>query len=404
MNGVTLYSKNKSGKILEWRAESDLTVDPDTGWITLNLYYGQQGGKIQHKVRYTKSGKNIGKANATTIEQQAELDLGYLYRAQLEDKGYFLSIDEYAVRKTAMLAHKYKDKAHKLKLEEDKNTFNSKYFVQPKLNGIRCTATKVSEDTIEFLSRSNTVFTCFEHLEKQLLPLLEVGDMVDGELFNPEMPLEHIASLVNSQSDRYVIDEDFGITLWNITDLQYFIYDGVEKDKESDSAETRQEYLDRLFGRYDVLINPHLVRVVNVDVKTIEEVRTLFSQWIAEGFEGLMLRDATSPYEYDTRSSGLLKYKEMYDEEFKIVDIVENENEPGQPKFIVEVNPDQFCEVCINGAKTSTTQYLTNRIDYLGKYLTVQYQAKTIKGNLSFPRGLMIRAGSVVDGVFVPDE
>ena len=55
MNGVTLYSKNKSGKILEWKAESDLTLNSD-GWITLNIYYGQQNGKTQHKVRYTKSG------------------------------------------------------------------------------------------------------------------------------------------------------------------------------------------------------------------------------------------------------------------------------------------------------------------------------------------------------------
>ena len=50
MNGVTLYSKNKSGKILEWKAESDLTLNSD-GWITLNIYYGQQNGKTQHKVR-----------------------------------------------------------------------------------------------------------------------------------------------------------------------------------------------------------------------------------------------------------------------------------------------------------------------------------------------------------------
>lgn len=403
MNGVTLYSKNKSGKILEWKAESDLTLNSD-GWITLNIYYGQQNGKTQHKVRYTKSGKNKGKVNATTIEEQALLDLGYLYRAQLEEKGYFLSLDDYKKPRTAMLAHKYQDKKHKLSVDEEGN-FTHEYFGQPKLNGIRCTATKVSETEIQFLSRTNKLFTPFEHLSKLLLPILDIGDMVDGELFNPEMPLEYIASLVNSDTDRFIIDKDLGVTLWKVDDLQYHLYDGVAKES-NDNYKDRKYWLHELFEMFgnedETTIGNSLVKVLTVPLKSLDHMKTRFSEWINLGYEGLMLRDGLAHYEFDDRSIGLLKYKEMFDEEFQIVDIIESDNEPGQPVFVVDLRNDQTCKVRKSGDKSENEKYLLNRDDYIKKWLTVQYQARTKYDNLSFPVGLLIRDGIFKDGQFIP--
>lgn len=403
MNGVTLYSKNKSGKILEWKAESDLTLNSD-GWITLNIYYGQQNGKTQHKVRYTKSGKNKGKVNSTTIEEQALLDLSYLYRAQLEEKGYFLSLDDYKKPRTAMLAHKYQDKKHKLNVDEEDN-FVHEYFGQPKLNGIRCTATKVSETEIQFLSRTNKLFTPFEHLSKLLLPILDIGDMVDGELFNPEMPLEYIASLVNSETDRFITDKDLGVTLWKVDDLQYHLYDGVAKDT-NDNYKDRKYWLHELFEMFgnedETTIGRSLIKVLTVPLKSLTHMKTRFSEWITLGYEGLMLRDGLAHYEFDDRSIGLLKYKEMFDEEFQIVDIIESDNEPGQPVFVVDLRNDQTCKVRKSGDKSENEKYLLNRDNYIKKWLTVQYQARTKYDNLSFPVGLLIRDGIFKDGQFIP--
>lgn len=397
MNGIKIYSKSKTGKTLEWKAETDYTLDAN-GWITLNIYYGQEGGKIQHKVRHTKSGKNKGKANATTIQEQAELDLSYLYRAQLEEKGYCKDINLYEKPKTAMLAHKFADKKHKLNLDKEDN-FLHHYFVQPKLNGIRCTATKVSDTEIKYISRTNKEFTPFIHLTPKLLSILEVGDTVDGELFNPLMPLEYIASLVNSETERYVVDKATGTTLWNVSDLQYHLYDGVKKG-------TDYTYSQRMVWLSDVLtldetVSP-LILVLTKQVKSLEEVRSYFSEWIALGYEGLMLRDGESIYEFNERSIGLLKYKEMIDEEFQIVDIIDSDNEPGSPKFIVDVRNGQFCEVRKKGSKTDNLIYLTDKEKYIGKWLTVQYQARTKYDNLSFPVGLLLRDGVFTDGEFVP--
>ena len=87
---MRLYSRNKKGKPIVWWAETDYQLNTN-GHIELNIYYGQVDGKIQRKQRLTKSGKNLGKSNATTIEEQAKLDLSYLYKAQ-RDKDYFDSL------------------------------------------------------------------------------------------------------------------------------------------------------------------------------------------------------------------------------------------------------------------------------------------------------------------------
>lgn len=56
MNGVTIYSRNKAGKPLVWKASTDYSLNSD-GYITIKVEYGQEGGKIQTKERFVKSRK-----------------------------------------------------------------------------------------------------------------------------------------------------------------------------------------------------------------------------------------------------------------------------------------------------------------------------------------------------------
>lgn len=396
MNNIIIYSKNKSGKTLEWKAYSDLKLNND-GHIELHIEYGQQDGKKQHKVRLTKSGKNKGKSNETTIEEQASLDLKHLYRAQLEEKGYFLSLEDYQKPKTAMLAHKFADKKHKLDLKDDQDTFNHLYYAQPKLNGIRCTVTKLEDGSLQFLSRTNKLFTPFKHIEKELSSLLNVGDILDGELFNPTMPLEYIASIVNSDSDRFVIDSKTGIRLHKEEDINFYVYDCVP------ISNIEMIYTDRLAIIRNLIIGlTSVILTETVIVKSLTELKELFNSWVTLLYEGAMLRDGNGIYEFNERSIYLLKYKEMFDEEFQIIDIVDSENEPGQPKFIVDLRNGQQCEVRKSGNKLDNEKYLMEKSKYLGKWLTVQYQARTKYDNLSFPVGLILRDGSFIDNVFVP--
>ena len=69
MFGAALYKKDSKGKTRQWRAYTDYTLDGN-GHITITIEHGQQGGKLQTKERKVVSGKNKGKSNETTIQQQ----------------------------------------------------------------------------------------------------------------------------------------------------------------------------------------------------------------------------------------------------------------------------------------------------------------------------------------------
>lgn len=53
LNNLKLYSKNKTGKALEWTA-SILDKD-ENGYIPIEIVFGQVDGKLQQKIRYVKS-------------------------------------------------------------------------------------------------------------------------------------------------------------------------------------------------------------------------------------------------------------------------------------------------------------------------------------------------------------
>ena len=62
----TLFKRASSGKIQQW------TISVEGNVIT--KAYGQVGGAIQVVDDVVKKGKNVGRANATTPEQQAEAE------------------------------------------------------------------------------------------------------------------------------------------------------------------------------------------------------------------------------------------------------------------------------------------------------------------------------------------
>lgn len=92
----------------------------------------------------------------------------------------------------------------------------------------------------------------------------------------------------------------------------------------------------------------------------------------------------------------MLKYKFMEDDEFFILDIIENEQEPGLPKFIIDLRNGNTCEVVMSGKKELAKTYLENKEMYIQKaWIKVQYQSWTKYNKLSYPVGLEIREGKL---------
>lgn len=396
---MRLYSRNKKGKPIVWWAETDYQLNTN-GHIELNIYYGQVDGKIQRKQRLTKSGKNLGKSNATTIEEQAKLDLSYLYKAQ-RDKDYFDSLDDYCLSKKAMLASVLQDHIKKIKVKEDGDTFIDQYYSQPKLNGIRCMIEKISENTVLFLSRENLSFTYFKHIADAVLKLpMPVGARLDGELFNKNLKFEYISSIVNSETDRYVLDPVTGSQLCNESDIQIHVYDYIKDDPNKPFTERLKER-DDLFKDY---VSLYVKSVETVPIKSFTELESEYERAMANLYEGTMIRLASGIYEYSYRSLYLYKYKKMKEDEFEILDIIEAANEPGKPIFIIKVAEDITCNVALEGDKDENSKYLKDKVDYISTHwLTTRYQEKTRHGNLAFPVGAYLRKGTVdSDGKFIP--
>lgn len=122
----TLYKDNRV-----WEISVDDTI--------ITIRHGQVGGKIQEISEIIYAGKNIGKKNETTPEQQALLEAESKYNKQL-DKGYTVDGSPPKVDTILpMLAHKFSEFSHKIVYPA---------YVQPKLDG--CLSGDTLVETKEF--------------------------------------------------------------------------------------------------------------------------------------------------------------------------------------------------------------------------------------------------------------
>lgn len=114
---ITLYTKQgvKFRQWSVWTEGAEVIVE-----------HGQLGGKLTQK-RYTAEPKNVGRANATTAEEQAIQEADAKVAKQLKT-GYYYTIEEATdhVEFTPMKAQNSDDYKHKLKFP---------CYIQPKLNG-----------------------------------------------------------------------------------------------------------------------------------------------------------------------------------------------------------------------------------------------------------------------------
>lgn len=398
----TIYSISKTGKITTWSADLNLTPNSD-GYLEIAIESGYEDGKKINKTRLVKTGKNLGRANETSLEAQAKLELERLYQDKY-DKGYKDNKDEVSISKKVddiskpMLADKYPEKVHKLPLGL------KSIALQPKVDGLRCFIEKMPDESIRFSSRSGKIFTPIPFLTTWARSALKVGDIFDGELYIPGKPLQEIMSIVSPTKN---------IKTELLKTVQFFWYDYIPKGQEGKSFKERfidstivarhgAYKLETILFEEDSVDLPSGITVEGTQSEYLIDIfDPIFDSFIEEGYEGMMIRDITSPYYFGRRSVSLLKYKKMQTEEFQIVDILESDNDEA-PRFVCDLRNGNEVTVRLKGDKEENLKYLNNKEAYVGKWLTIKYQVKTVTGSLQFPVGVAIREGEVIDGEFVP--
>lgn len=403
---IKLYSKNKTGKTLEWSA-SLLDINED-GYIPIEIVFGQLGGKLQTKYRYVKSGKNIGKKNETTLLQQAELELGYLVEKQI-DSGYVYDIEDYVEPCRPQLAHKYKDKKHIIwYIPDEVKGMNRTHWASRKLNGIRCFIFVKNNKVQGFVSRTGKDFKFFTHIAEsvEVNNLYESHYILDGELFNKDIPFEVLCSLINS--DEYV-ELEYDGKMYDTSMVEFHLYDFVcLEGTHENSCRPDDSYYDRFVDNYTLLnFGPSVIKLGNERVETEERVFELTRQYMDEGYEGLMLRSGWASYEFGKRSNNLLKVKLFESDEFRIKDIYLAENDTTKVMFTLHNHLrlddiESTFECSIKGSREFNMQYYTNKEQYINKWCTVSYQALSSYNVPLFAQIEALREGEVIDGRFYP--
>ena len=295
----TLFKRDSNGKIREYTIEYTRDGVLPAGYRTVA---GIQGGKLVTSEWKLTEGKNIGKINATTDGEQAEREATAKWEKK-EEKEYFTSVNDIDNDQPfkPMLAHDYTKRPQ------------SSGWSQPKLDGIRCIATKNG-----LFTRAGKSITTCNHIVEDLKDFFESEPEVklDGELYNHELKADFnkITSLVRKV--KPTVDEEAECR----SKVQYHVYDMFTPEHEF-PFNSRNQFLKqhKHFQDFDHKSKVQLVETTLCASQDLLDSK--YAEYTEQGYEGQMVRN-DEPYECK-RSKHLLKRKEFITEEFKVVQVLE---------------------------------------------------------------------------------
>lgn len=343
-----IYKYSKTGACQQWQ----IVVDG-------NKFYtiaGQTGGKLTSSLPTVCIGKNIGKKNETSPEQQALAEAEAKHYDKIEKGHYNETLTEKKNYFEPMLAHVLED--------YEKLLFTVDTYIQPKLDGL-C---MISQNDTE-MSRNGKPYLAVPHLHQH-------DTILHGELYNHKFKedFNKIVSLCKKQNpSKEELAESKEL-------VQYWIYDFPSfKGKFSDRYEALRKWLVK---------NPNdsYVLTPTYRVKTREEIDKRNEEFLAAGFEGSIIRLDLGEYE-NKRSKQVLKMKKWMDEEFQILSAEEGTG--GRVgtigKFHIKLPNGNSCKSNVKGNFDFLRDVWKDREKYIGTQATVKFFGYTPDGAVRFP-------------------
>ena len=302
---------------------------------------------------HTCEGKNIGKSNETTPDQQAILEA----TSKIENKmstGYFTTIEEAKnnIVILPMLAKDYKKESHKIKFP---------CVVQPKLDGMRALYNKKSG----FISRKGKSIDTMKHIEDGLPNVSQQlnDNYLDGELY------VHGESF---QENMRLIKKDRGEETEKVKFCVYDIVLDIPFIERFKILKSLASYLDAV-----ELVKTYVV----ADEKALKR---LHGEFISQGYEGTIVRHSDAGYAINKRDSQLLKYKDFIDISCNVIDILPSDKNPEQG--VVHCENDKGTFGC--GMKFSHKEredILANKDKYIGQTAEIRFFEYSEDGIPRFP-------------------
>ena len=387
-----LQGEATTGKTKTW---SIRVLERDNTGV-IETTHGYVDGKKQVNEKVISAGKNIGKKNETTPLQQAvsEAKASWIKKKESgysplgvttssitvsditkgvaavdldesegdeDDSGRGKGIDKDVP--SPMLAHDFLKRGKSIKFP---------CYTQRKYDGTRCVA--ISGKGL--FSRNKKRYPHLDHIVAEINKLPSTI-ILDGELYSDTLTFQEIVGIVKRETLKEG-DEKKQLQ------IKLHVYDIINKAP----YEERYANLQILFNKYKF---QHLVLVKSDICESEEAMKELHAGYVAEGFEGLMLRNKTGLYK-NSRAVDLQKFKEFFDGEFKIVAYKEGEGlEAGCVIWVCEAENGLQFACRPRGTREARVELYSDGDKYVGKKLTVRYQEMTDSNVPRFPVGIAIR-------------
>lgn len=296
---------------------------------------GVSGGKItRSSPTYIKDLSFEGNKNQRNQFQAALIFARSLYLKRQDLGGSIEKPDDKAkkpkkqlgvIKYFPMLAKPYKDGIKHIKFPA---------YVQPKLDGVRCITYLEKKDggveSIICYSRKKNPLMGTDHIKQALYYYLNAlfdveknqSLFLDGELYKHGKRLQDISGEVRNEGENKTAD---------IADKnQYHLYDCFYPLELDTPFEDRKEQLEVIFNsmqeRKDITAQSCIKQVKTTLADDLAAATKLFNKYTEAKYEGVILRNTQGVYLADAdrggnilRSNDLVKMKEKFSDEYKIV-------------------------------------------------------------------------------------
>ena len=343
-NATTLYRKNALGVGI-WSIWSE-------GYdIIMSHASTLDGAQVQHR-EHVKEGKQ-----SRTRDEQVAFRIASRISKQ-KDKGYVEDLEQAS---KAVLNQLGLDVPMLAKTFDDlKNKF-SYAFVQRKLNGLRCLATKQDGKVILY-SRRGKAFEALHEIAESLDKVLQEGQTFDGELYVHRTSLQTLQSWIKRRQQ-------------DTQRIQYVIYDCIDDADFEDRLEMIQQAFKTAIDAHGTL--DKLAVLPTKKVTNLDEIDESFAKARNAGFEGLMIRLPGFGYENGKRSNSLLKLKAVFSDEG--ICTAFHLSEKGNPVITISWN-DRVFNATPPGTHRERELVAMNSHEYIGRRVTFEYREVTDDG------------------------
>lgn len=378
-----LYRRNNNGVPTVWWAELD------SGTNSITVFYGLVRGNIRKEV-YTVTQKDGNKELESRYNEK--IKQGYQYLNEICDMHDRPPVEDENSLELFNFLNTYlpKDLSNgnsNLLLPMLAKTYNgnvwkkvSCMYGQYKINGLRCIITAYTQNDmfkpirLRFQSREGIIWNTLENLSDYLLSIIPaniIRDMIDGyvaldgEIYLPGYTINQINHFVK---DANCVENKL---------LQFWCYDIMMEGNQAHrnmyryhiKKPTSFNSIKEHYNNKERLIILHNKYITN-DNEAIDAR----NHFINLGFEGLILRNAKTNYQYGRRRANYMeKFKDAAEGDFIILDIYK-EKKRDLPILLCknDINNEKF-ETRLSASHIVQQEVLFDSQSYIGRTVHIEY-------------------------------